>query len=181
LKLPNWLVKVLGIDVGAGTKLSPRSARGAFRKNFHAGADCILNCDASFDRPHAIISIGDRSYIGKSHLVAAEKISIGNDVIISWGVTIVDHNSHATAWDDRRQDILDWHLGKKNWQDVKISPVLISDRVWIGFNATILKGVKLGEGCVVGACSVVTKDVPPYAVVAGNPAKIIRQLPTPLS
>jgi galactoside O-acetyltransferase len=55
-------------------------------------------------------------------------------------------------------------------------PVKIEDKVWIGFNSIILKGVTVGEGAIVGAGSVVTKDVPPYTIVAGNPARIIREL-----
>ncbi|MGC8751800.1 DapH/DapD/GlmU-related protein, partial [Hydrotalea sp.] len=62
----------------------------------------------------------------------------------------------------------------KNWEKVKSSPIKIADKAWIGFNVIILKGVTIGEGAIVGAGSVVTKDVPPYAVVAGNPAKIIK-------
>mgnify|MGYP002673274138 FL=1 len=52
--------------------------------------------------------------------------------------------------------------------------IVVEDDVWIGYNATILGGVKLGKGCIVGASSVVTKDVPPYAIVAGNPARILK-------
>lgn len=128
-----------------------------------------------------MITVGDRCYIGKSHLVAAEKISIGNDVVIAWGVTIVDHNSHSVDWSIRRQDIINWHKGIKDWMDIGIAPINIADRVWIGFNAIIMKGVTLGEGCVVGAGSVITKDVPPYVIVAGNPARIIRQMERPVA
>ncbi len=71
-------------------------------------------------------------------------------------------------------------MGKKNWDDIAIKPVHVCSRVWIGFNAIVLKGVTLGEGCVVGAGAVVTKDVPPYTVVAGNPARIIKQLERPI-
>lgn len=60
---------------------------------------------------------------------------------------------------------------------MNIAPVKISDKVWIGFNSIILKGVTIGEGAVVGAGSVVTKDVPAWTVVAGNPARIIREIP----
>jgi acetyltransferase-like isoleucine patch superfamily enzyme len=57
-----------------------------------------------------------------------------------------------------------------------MSPVVIEDKVWIGFNVIILKGVRVGEGAVVAAGSVVTKDVPPYCVVAGNPAHVVKEL-----
>ena len=56
---------------------------------------------------------------------------------------------------------------------------MIKDNVWIGQHSTILKGVTIGEGAVVGCCSVVTKDVEPYTVVAGNPAKQVKRLPMP--
>jgi galactoside O-acetyltransferase len=153
-----------------------KDARG---RKVSIGSDCILHCAFSFDRRDAEITIGDRCFIGKSHLVAAEKISIGDDVVISWGVTIDDHNSHSMDWSVRRHDIENWHKGIKDWTDIVIAPVTIGSRVWIGFNAIILKGVTLGEGCIVGAGSVVTKDVPPYAIVAGNPARIIRQMVRP--
>lgn len=96
--------------------------------------------------------------------------------MISWGVTIVDHNSHSVEWSHRKNDVLDWAKGQKDWSHVKVAPVTIEDRVWIGFNAIILKGVTLGEGAIVAAGAVVTKDVPPYTVVAGNPAQVIRRL-----
>ena len=61
--------------------------------------------------------------------------------------------------------------------EVKISPVRINDRAWLGFNSIILKGVTIGEGAIIGAGSVVTKDVPAYTIVAGNPARIIQEIP----
>lgn len=68
-------------------------------------------------------------------------------------------------------------IGYKDWIHVKICPVKICNKVWIGFNSIILKGVTIGEGSIVGAGSVVTKDVPPWTIVAGNPARIIREIP----
>lgn len=53
-------------------------------------------------------------------------------------------------------------------------PIVVEDDVWIGINSTILSGVTIGKGAIIGACSVVTKDVPPYSIVAGNPAKVIK-------
>jgi galactoside O-acetyltransferase len=89
----------------------------------------------------------------------------------------VDHNSHAKRWASRENDVVAWAHGRKEWSEVIIKPVTISDRVWIGFNVIILKGVTIGEGAIVGAGSVVTKDVSPYTIVAGNPAQVIREIP----
>ncbi|MBD2165775.1 acyltransferase [Calothrix membranacea FACHB-236] len=110
-------------------------------------------------------------------LIAAEKIEIEDDVMIAWGTTVVDHNSHSISFSLRSKDVVDWQTGKKDWTHVKVAPVKISSKVWIGFNSIILKGVIIGEGAVVGAGSVVTKDVPPWTIVAGNPARIIREIP----
>ncbi|WP_263358973.1 acyltransferase [Acidicapsa ligni] len=71
----------------------------------------------------------------------------------------------------------DWYHGKKDWKTVILKPVRICDKSWIGLNAIVLKGVEIGEGAVVAAGSVVTKNVPSWTVVAGNPAKVIREIP----
>ena len=70
----------------------------------------------------------------------------------------------------------EWHEGRKDWTHVAHAAVTIKDKAWIGFNVSILKGVTIGEGAVVGAGSVVTRDVAPYSVVAGNPVRLIRML-----
>lgn len=140
------------------------------------GNDSVVRCRINFDHPNGVVSIGDRCFIGSSHLVCHSRITIEDDAIISWGVTIVDHDSHSIYRDKRRSDVVDWALGKKDWSSVPIEPVTIRAGAWIGFGASILKGVTVGEGAVVGARAVVTKDVPPYAVVAGNPARVVRQL-----
>lgn len=95
--------------------------------------------------------------------------------MIAWGVSITDHNSHSIVFSKRRNEI-DWSTGEKNWSSVHCAPVKICDKAWIGFNSIILKGVIIGEGAIVGAGSVVTKDVPPWMIVAGNPARIIREI-----
>ena len=146
--------------------------------------NCVINIDEQsqidgaiyFDKDNALISIGKCSFINGS-LIAAQKIEIGDDVLISWGVTVVDHNSHAISFSERSQDVVNWRLGKKDWTNVKIAPIKISNKVWIGFNSIILKGVTIGEGAIVGAGSVVTKDVPAWTIVAGNPARVIRHIP----
>ena len=140
------------------------------------GDDCIINARISFDRQGAAFGCGDRCYIGASHLVLAHSITLGDDVVISWGVTIVDHNSHSIHWTERGRDVLDWAQGNKDWTNVAFAPVRIGNKVWIGFNAIVLRGVTIGEGAIVAAGAVVTKNVAPYTIVAGNPARPIRTL-----
>jgi galactoside O-acetyltransferase len=149
---------------------------GALRGQVVIGEHSIINCRIDFDSPSGTVIIGDRTYIGASHLVCHTKIEIGNDVIVSWGVTIVDHNSHSLQWRHRRDDVTQWVNGKKGWDQVKVAPVKICHRVWIGFGVSILKGVTVGQGAILAAGAVVTRDVPPYCIVGGNPAQVIREL-----
>lgn len=174
-----WVFKAFGLQPGAGTKLSPGTLWSARKKTVQIGQNCILNCRLSYDRPEAKITIGDRCYVGKSHIVSALSVTLGDDVVISWGVTIMDHNSHALAWAERSQDVLDWHRGAKDWTHVAMAPVVLERRCWIGAHASILKGVTVGEGAVVGTGAVVTRDVPRYTAVAGNPARVLKELPEP--
>jgi acetyltransferase-like isoleucine patch superfamily enzyme len=129
----------------------------------------------TFDKKKASIKIGKRAFINGT-IICASKISIGDDVLISWNTTIIDHNSHSIFFSQRAQDVINWVENEKDWGNVKISPVEIKDKVWIGFNSIILKGVTIGEGAIIGAGSVVTKDVPPWTIAAGNPARIIREI-----
>lgn len=114
------------------------------------GADIIL-----FD--NAMLEIGDRTFINSNCIIRCkEKIKIGRDCAISHDCTIMDSNFHK----------IDGNLETKE--------VIIGDNVWIGTRVTILNGVKIGNGSIVAAGAVVTKDVPENCVVAGNPAKVIR-------
>ena len=122
------------------------------------------------------IPIGKRVFMNGS-LQVAERIEIGDDVLIAWGVTIVDNNSHSIGFSRRAKDVLDFRAGTKDWAPVTIAPVCIKAKAWIGFNAIILKGVTVGEGAIVGAGSVVTRSVPAWTIVAGNPARVIREIP----
>jgi len=177
ISIRNKLLNILGVTAGKNTCIkSLRSLVSARSKGIRFGSECIINCQFAIDREKATISIGDRCYVGKSNIVSALSVVIEDDVIISWGVTIVDHNSHALSVEHRLNDVRDWHSGGKDWSHVESLPVLIQRGAWVGFNAIILKGVTIGEGSIVGAGSVVTKDVKPQTIVAGNPAKLIRTL-----
>lgn len=141
------------------------------------GSGSIINAAIVSELPSANISIGENSFLGASKIIAADSIEIGNDVLVAWGCTIYDHNSHAIAWSERESDVQDWYQGKKNWDVVVKEKIKICDKVWIGFNSIVLKGVTIGEGAIVAAGSVVTKDVKPWTIVGGNPAKLIREIP----
>jgi acetyltransferase-like isoleucine patch superfamily enzyme len=138
-----------------------------------------------FENENGYIKIGDRTFIGGGNFISVDKIIIGNDVLISWGCTFMDNNAHSTKWSEREHDVRDWKRGieenkighYKNWDYVKSSPIVVKDKVWIGFEVVILKGVTIGEGAIVASRSVVTKDVPDWTIVAGNPAKVIREMP----
>ncbi len=148
------------------------------------GNDSVINGSFVIETNNGKISIGNRTFIGGGAFISAEEIEIGNDVMFSWGCTVIDTNAHSLELRKRKDDVKDWKrgldegkIGKyKNWTHVNSKKITIKDKSWVGFNCIILKGVTIGEGAVVGAGSVVTSDVPEYAIVGGNPAKIVRML-----
>ncbi len=149
------------------------------------GKESIINGKFIFENEMGEIAIGDRTFVGGGKFVTINKISIGSDVLISWGCTFMDNNAHSLKWSERKNDVRDWKKGieenkigiYKNWQNVESAPIIIKDKSWIGFETVVLKGVTIGEGAIIGSKSVVTKDVPDWTVVAGNPAKVIREIP----
>lgn len=124
------------------------------------------------------IEIGENFYLGQNSLIGAEKnIRIGKCVIISNDVKIYDNNNHPVSPQKREAMVLSGFSNDNwGWHHSDVSPVVIEDNVWIGQYVTILKGVTIGKGSVVGTRAVVTKDVPPYTVVAGNPAKVVKRI-----
>lgn len=107
----------------------------------------------------AVLEIGDGTAIGdRTEIHAARSVKIGNGTLIAWDCCIMDRDYHKLESDSE-----------------VTKPVSIGNHVWIGCNSIILKGVNIGDGAVVAAGSVVTKDVPEGALVAGNPARIIKE------
>jgi galactoside O-acetyltransferase len=169
----------------AGCSVDCRSGEQKDRVTF--GRNSVLSCRIILERKTGSVTVGNDSYIGGSQIICAHQIDIGSNVLISWGCTIVDHDSHSLNWLDRAEDVRKWREGLlsgglekaselKNWDVVEMAPIKIEDKVWLGMNVTVLKGVTIGEGSVVAACSIVTKDVPPWTLVAGNPARVIKNL-----
>lgn len=123
--------------------------------------------------------IGDFSLINGAMIMAEERIEIGAFCLISWNVGIADSDFHPIDAAQRRQDVMalaPYYKERPARPAIAARPVVIKDNVWIGFNAVILKGVTIGENAIVAAGAVVTKEVPPNVVVAGNPAVIVKQL-----
>jgi acetyltransferase-like isoleucine patch superfamily enzyme len=153
-------------------------------KQIIIGQDSLISGNFILENKNGRIIIGDRTFIGGGNFISIDEISIGNDVMFSWGCTVMDNDAHSLKWDERKNDVLDWKRGVddgkvgfyKNWEFVESAKIKVCDKVWIGFNVIILKGVTIGEGAVIAAGSVVTKDVEPYTLVAGNPAKFIKNL-----
>lgn len=155
------------------------------KKYLRVGSDTLVNGNFIFEIESGYINIGDRTFIGGGDFYSIDGIEVGNDVMFSWGCTVIDNNSHSHIWTERKDDVLQWKRGVesgavgkyKDWSKVRRKKILIKDKAWIGFNSIILKGVTIGEGAIVGAGSVVTKDVPDWTIVGGNPAQIIREIP----
>jgi len=171
----NELAKYPRITIDETVKINFSNIRLKQDNQLQIGKGSIIDGQIVFDRDHAKIFIGSNSFVNGS-IISAEEIRIGNDVLIAWGCHIVDHNSHSLYFEDRKNDVKDWYQGKKDWSKVKRKAVSVSDKAWIGFNSIILKGVTIGEGAVVAAGSVVTKDVPPFTIAGGNPARFIRAI-----
>lgn len=151
------------------------------------GSNTVLECQIVLERKSGLVTIGSDTFIGGSKIICACNITIGSHVLIAWGCTFVDHDAHSVYWSERCNDAQSWRAGLlhggskssefKNWDVVPMAPITVQDKVWIGFNTIILKGVTIGEGAVIGAGSVVTKDIPAWTMAAGNPARIIKEVP----
>lgn len=169
-------------------------------KNIRVGADCYLERRDSFKRfrsrrepglvlgdrvkvytwtefniePAGVLEVGDDSVLVGAVFMCAQSIRIGRRVIISYNATIADSDFHPRDPELRKQDaIANAPGGDRSGRPAVITrPVVIEDDAWIGIGAIILKGVTIGRGARVGAGAVVTSDVPPGVMVAGNPARI---------
>ena len=135
----------------------------------------LYGCEVGDDtKIGAFVEIQTNAKVGKhckisSHTFICEGVTIEDDVFIGHGVTFInDIYPRATAADGQLQTEKDW----------KMEPTIVKKGASIGSGATILCNVVIGERAIVGAGSIVTKDVPPDTIVAGNPARLLRALPT---
>ena len=135
-------------------------------KNSTFGRGTVLWC------PHSM-TIGNNVYIGK-YCTLETDIVIQDNVLIANNVGLIGKYDHDYSQIGRTIKHSDW-IGDSNYQfKGKNQKIIIESDVWIGFGAIILSGVTVHRGAIVGCGSVVTKDIPPYAIAVGNPAKVIK-------
>jgi acetyltransferase-like isoleucine patch superfamily enzyme len=126
-----------------------------------------------------LLEIGDCCYFANASLVCSARITIGSNVLVAGGATVADSDFHPLGPAARLADTVALSprgdRGKRPAPAAR--PVVIEDDVWVGYNATILKGVRVGAGAVIAPGALVNRDVPPGAYVAGNPARVVEGAP----
>ena len=165
---PRWFVRLLAPLYQHRGKHSVvhRSARmdtPPYRK-FSRGDYSVIESFACINNAVGDVIIGDHTRIGLHNTIIGP-VTIGCHVNLAQGITVTALNHNFEASDKRLDE-----------QGVSTTPVTIEDDIWIGANAVILPGVTIGNHSVVAAGAVVTKNVPPHSLVAGVPAKIIKQI-----
>ncbi len=167
------------VRLGPGTLVTDELAF----KRFHSclpdalviGANCTMD-GVHFDLgEQGRMTIGNYCYFTNAVLLCELEVRIGSFVVIGWNTTITDTDFHPLSPAERIADAIAVSpLGKGRPRPAALKlPVIIEDDVWIGPNATVLKGVRLGAGARIEAGSLVTRDVPPGMRVIGNPAQVI--------
>lgn len=150
---PRIVVKRGGrISIGAGVTIN--AARWSNAHN--NGNRTIL-----FAGPYAVIELRENCGLSASRIIAYQEILVGESSLIGAGCLICDSDMHEIP------------LGSNN--PIQISPIAIGRSVFIGANTTVLKGAEIGDHAVIGACSVVTGQITPSSIIAGNPARVVRQ------
>jgi acetyltransferase-like isoleucine patch superfamily enzyme len=126
------------------------------------------------------LSIGEFNILNGTTFICNNNITVGSHCMFAWGSVITDSWIEAgTISIPLRRKILEQsatEIHRMIPYSGEAEPVIIEDNVWIGFDTVVMPGVRLGKGSVIGSKTVIVKDVPPYAVVVGNPSKIIRYL-----
>lgn len=142
-----------------------RRQKKLFARMASVGRNVFFSGSRSISSPH-MLRIGDNTWFGENFFARCEGgLSIGSGVIISRGVEIWTSNHNYNS-----DDLCSLPYDNR----FILKPVSIGDNTWIGSRVTIIPGVTIGEGAVIGAGAVVTHDVPPLAVVGGNPAQVIK-------
>lgn len=128
------------------------------------------------ERPNSIIEIGHHVGMSSPCLWAKERITIGNYVKIGGDCIFMDSDAHNLDWRIRNSQVMFSPMESLDIHTCKCAPIVIEDHVLIGARSIILKGVTIGHGSVIGAGSVVVRDIPANCIAAGNPCVVIKML-----
>ena len=140
-------------------------------KGFTTGFNCRIDAFNHDNLTGYLIDIGENVEINDDvHIAAVERISIGDNVLIASKVYIADHN-HGGYKGPFQDSPLSTPQSRKIFTD----PIVIEKNVWLGEFVCVLQGVTIGEGSIIGAMSVVTKNIPPHSIAVGSPAKVIKR------
>lgn len=157
---------------------------------FHSEQDpglTIGKASGAYDRttfivgPGGRINVGTYTILNAAYFVCNEHIEIGDHCLLAWGSVLTDTwpaDASSLPINLRREVMREIAAdpARKLPVFVKPRPIVLEDNVWVGFDSVVLPGVRLGHGCVVGCKTIVRESVPPYAVVAGSPLRIVRYL-----
>jgi len=172
-RIPENVVAGEGSVVDSTFSFLNYTARGPV--GLRVGRDVTLWRTALSVGVDAVVEIGDGTYIASAALAVSGRVTIGARCLIAGGVTIADSDFHPLAPAARVADSIALSsLGDRARRPaIEVCPVVIEDDVWIGWNASVLKGVRVGAGAIVEPGAVVTRDVPPGARVSGVPAHVV--------
>jgi acetyltransferase-like isoleucine patch superfamily enzyme len=128
--------------------------------------------------PRGRVSLGEFALVNGARIICDAEVEIGAYALISWNVVLMDTYRAPLdpAWRRHELERAPGRRPRRLDGGEAARPVRVGRNVWIGFDVCVLPGVTIGEGAVVGARSVVVADVPPFTVVAGNPARVLRRL-----
>lgn len=164
--------------IGENTVISSatfRRYRSELERGLVIGEHCTMDGVHFSTGPNGQIEVGDYCYFTNSLLLCEQQIKIGNYVVLGWNATIADSDFHPIAPAQRMLDTeacSPISIGRMR-QAATCRAVIIEDDVWVGPNATILKGVRIGRGSFIEPGAMVTRSVPPGSRVLGNPAQVI--------
>jgi acetyltransferase-like isoleucine patch superfamily enzyme len=159
-----WLVNPFRHQYGRRSRVQWRSRLDVVPFSpFSLGPEAVIEDYATVNNSMGAVHIGARSFVGIADVLIGP-LTIGSDVIIAQNVVFSGLNH---GYLDVTRPIKD--------QTCTTGEIVVEDEVWIGANAVIMAGVRIGKHAVVAGGSVVTKDVPPYSVVGGNPARVLKQ------
>ncbi len=180
-----WLFRLKGVNCGNGMIIMGKVSiigpgkisigdNFCMTSGYHINPICA-NLQGSFftDSPNAKITIGNNVGMSSTHMWIHDSLTIGDNVKIGGNVLLIDTDCHELNYQVRNGSL---PTGEGWGETTKSAPIVIEDDVWIGAQSIVLKGVTIGARSIIGAGSVVTKDIPADCIAAGNPCRVIRYL-----